>query len=74
MPVYYSQTNVFDEALNRIRFLYDTHKDIMVCMSGGKDSTVLFNLTMMVARERGRLPLKVFGPFWRPLDAQYGTI
>jgi predicted phosphoadenosine phosphosulfate sulfurtransferase len=31
----------------------------MVSVSGGKDSTVVYNLALQVARERGRLPLKV---------------
>lgn len=56
----YKENNVFDEALRRIRFLFDTHDDIIVSMSGGKDSTVLFNLALKVAKEKNRLPLKVF--------------
>lgn len=64
----YSENNVFDEALNRIRMLYDTHDDVIVSMSGGKDSTVLFHLALMVAKERGRLPLKVF---WLDQEAEW---
>lgn len=37
-------------------------------MSGGKDSTVLFHLALMVAQERGRLPLKVF---WLDQEAEW---
>lgn len=37
-------------------------------MSGGKDSTVLFHLALMVAEERGRLPLKVF---WLDQEAEW---
>lgn len=48
--------------------LFDTHDDIIVSMSGGKDSTVLFNLALMVAREKGRLPLKVF---WLDQEAEW---
>ena len=44
-------TNVFEEALNRIRFVFDNCDDIIVSMSGGKDSTVVFNLAMIVAKE-----------------------
>lgn len=64
----YKETTVFDEALSRINMLFDTHEDIVVCMSGGKDSTVLFNLALRVARERGRLPLKVF---WLDQEAEW---
>lgn len=64
----YSENNVYDEALKRIRMLYDYHDDVIVSMSGGKDSTVLFELTMQVARERGRLPLKVF---WLDQEAEW---
>ena len=64
----YKENNVFDEALERIRMLFDTHEDIIVCMSGGKDSTVLFELALMVAREKNRLPLKVF---WLDQEAEW---
>lgn len=64
----YKETNVFDEALNRIRMLFDNHEDVIVCMSGGKDSTVLFELALIVAKEKGRLPLKVF---WLDQEAEW---
>lgn len=66
--ILYLETNVFEEALNRIRFLFDNHDDVIVSMSGGKDSTVLFHLALMVAQERGRLPLKVF---WLDQEAEW---
>ena len=55
----YSAVNVFDAALARIRFLFAEFPNIVVGFSGGKDSTVVFNLALIVARELGRLPLKV---------------
>lgn len=55
----YLKNNVLEEALVRINWLFDEFENIVVNFSGGKDSTVVFNLTMQVARERGRLPLKV---------------
>lgn len=48
--------------------LFDTHEDIIVSMSGGKDSTVLFHLALMVAKEKDRLPLKVF---WIDQEAEW---
>ncbi len=53
----YLKQNVWDAALDRIRWLYDEFDHVQVCFSGGKDSTVLANLTVQVAREKGRLPV-----------------
>lgn len=64
----YTEKNVFEEALDRIRMLFDTHDDVIVSMSGGKDSTVLFNLALMVAKEKNRLPLKAF---WLDQEAEW---
>lgn len=64
----YKETNVFEEALKRINMIFDYHDDIIVDMSGGKDSTVVFNLTLRVARERNRLPLKVL---WLDQEAEW---
>lgn len=68
MPMIYKDTNVFEEALERIRFIYDNHDDVIVAMSGGKDSTVVFHLAMIVAKEKNRLPLKVF---WLDQEAEW---
>ena len=57
----YKEETVFEEALNRIRWIFDEHEDIIVSMSGGKDSTVVFNLALMVAKEKNRLPLEIYG-------------
>lgn len=64
----YKENNVFEEALDRIRFVYDNYDDVIVAMSGGKDSTVVFRLALMVAKERNRLPLKVF---WLDQEAEW---
>jgi predicted phosphoadenosine phosphosulfate sulfurtransferase len=50
----------FDAALERIRFLFDEFPVVVATISGGKDSTVIYNLALRVAREKGRLPLPVF--------------
>lgn len=67
---YYKEKSVFDEALDRIRFVFDECDDIIVSMSGGKDSAVLFELAMIVAKEKNRLPLKVF---WLDQEAEWNA-
>jgi predicted phosphoadenosine phosphosulfate sulfurtransferase len=49
-----SSMNVFDAALERMRWIFDEFDNkVMVSTSGGKDSTVTLELAAMVARERG---------------------
>jgi predicted phosphoadenosine phosphosulfate sulfurtransferase len=64
----YKANNVFDEAFERIEYLFNRHDDIIVSMSGGKDSTVLFNIALAVATKLNRLPLKVF---WLDQEAEW---
>lgn len=64
----YLPTNVFEEALNRIRFIFDNCDDVIISMSGGKDSTVVFQLALIIAKEKNRLPLKVF---WLDQEAEW---
>lgn len=60
--------DVFEAALDRIRWLYDEF-DNQVCVSssGGKDSTVCIELALIVAEERNALPLKVW---WLDQEAE----
>ena len=60
--------SVFEAARERISFVYDHCDDVIVSMSGGKDSTVMFEITRAIARERGRLPLKVY---WLDQEAEW---
>lgn len=55
----YSDKTVIESAKDRIRFLFDEFDKVVVNVSGGKDSTVLYHLARQVAEERGRLPLNV---------------
>ena len=55
----YSNTNVFDAALDRIRYVFDNHPNVYVSSSGGKDSTVVMELAFMIAKEKNKLPLNV---------------
>ena len=56
---YYQDKTVYEAALERIRFLYQEFEDVIVSFSGGKDSTVTLHMTLRVARELNRLPVKV---------------
>ena len=55
----YIEANVYEEALTRIRHIYDSFDKVVVSFSGGKDSTAVLNTALEVARERNRLPLEV---------------
>ena len=58
MKIYLSQ-NVYEAALDRMRWVFDEFPNVIAGVSGGKDSTVIFHLALQVAREKNRLPLKV---------------
>lgn len=51
--------DVLTLAYERIERTFDLHDHVAVSFSGGKDSTVVLNLALEVARRRGRLPLDV---------------
>lgn len=54
-----TKQNVWDAGLERIRYLFDEFDEVCVSFSGGKDSTVTLQLALIVAEEKGRLPLTV---------------
>ena len=55
----YLQQNVRDAAVERIAWAFDTFATVSVSVSGGKDSSVLFEMAYREA-ERRRRPLNVF--------------
>lgn len=68
----YKKENVYDAALNRIRRLFGEFPNVIVSVSGGKDSTVCLELTLIVARELNRLPLSVL---WIDQEVEWqGTV
>ncbi len=59
MSKIYLKQDVYDAALERIGRLFDAFDEVIVNVSGGKDSTVVLNLALRVAEQKGRLPLSV---------------
>lgn len=59
MAEYCTNRSVFDAALDRVRYCFDNFDEVIVNVSGGKDSTICLELAIMVAREKGKLPVKV---------------
>jgi len=59
MVAIYGDKTVFEIGLERIEYIFDEFKNVIVGFSGGKDSTVVLNLALQVAEKRGRLPLPV---------------
>jgi predicted phosphoadenosine phosphosulfate sulfurtransferase len=59
-PHYFLPGNVWDAALKRVRWVFEEFGGhVSVSSSGGKDSTIVLELALIVARERGELPLRV---------------
>lgn len=54
MVMIYGTANVYDEALKRIQLVYDEFENVVVFMSGGKDSAVLFEMASIVCEGLGR--------------------
>lgn len=49
-----------DLSLERLEFFFDTFDQHAVAFSGGKDSTACLNLALEVARDKKKLPLRVY--------------
>lgn len=56
----YTDENVCEAALNRIRFVYDEFDVVAVCYSGGKDSSCILDLALRISKERGIKKTPVF--------------
>ena len=64
----YLSSNVYDKALDRIDRIFDEFENVIVRVSGGKDSTVLLHLALKVAEARKRLPLPIY---WIDQEAEW---
>ena len=51
---HYNDIDVYQAALQRVNYIFDNFQKICVSFSTGKDSGVLLNIAIDVARERGR--------------------
>ena len=52
--IYNCDKNVLTAAKERISYIFDNFDNIVVSISGGKDSTVLAHLALTEAHKRGR--------------------
>lgn len=52
--IYLPDISVLDAARARVRWAFDRYARVVVCVSGGKDSTVLLDLACAEGRRRGR--------------------
>lgn len=59
--------SVLDAALQRLEWIFDTFSKVCLSFSGGKDSTVLFHLAAIVARQKN----KKFDVLFIDWEAQY---
>jgi len=55
----YGLTNVYEEAVKRISYILDEFEEVVISISGGKDSTVLFDIAYREAIKKGKV-IKVF--------------
>lgn len=53
------EENVYEMALQRTRYIFESFDKVVVSFSGGKDSTAVLNVALKVAKEKGKLPLEV---------------
>jgi len=70
MKIFKSETT-FDAGKRRIEWLFNEFDEVVVSFSGGKDSTVILNLALMVAEKLGRLPVKVM---WLDQEAEWQSV
>lgn len=68
MKKIYHQKNVHEAAIERINYVFDNFEKVCVSFSGGKDSGVVLNIAIDIARERGRK----LGVLFIDLEAFYG--
>ncbi len=68
MPKEYSNSNVYQQAKLRIHEVFKKFPKVYLAFSGGKDSTVMLDIAIRIAKKLGRVPLDVL---FIDLEAQY---
>lgn len=64
----YLNKNVHEAAVERYRYIYANFEHVCISFSNGKDSGVLLNLAIEVARDMGKLPVNIL---YIDMEAQY---
>ena len=65
----YMSCNVYEATQQRLRLIFEEFDNIYVSFSGGKDSSLLLNLTLDFRRKY--YPEKKIGVFHQDFEAQY---
>lgn len=65
----YLDINVYEAAQQRMKYIFDNFDNVMVALSGGKDSSVAFNLAYEYAKEHDQLDK--LGYYFLDYEAQY---
>lgn len=65
----YQNINVYEAYLQRMKFIFEEFENIFVSFSGGKDSSLLLNMTLDFAKKY--YPEKKIGVFHQDFEAQY---
>lgn len=68
MKYYNSNKNVYQAAVERFEYIFDEFDRVCVSFSNGKDSGVLLNLAIEVARRKDKLPVHAL---YIDMEAQY---
>ncbi|MHA1126792.1 MAG: DUF3440 domain-containing protein [Candidatus Heimdallarchaeota archaeon] len=64
----YLDIDVYTATKQRLSYIFEEFQKIYVSFSGGKDSSILLQMTLEIAREKNRLPIDVL---FIDLEAQY---
>lgn len=64
----YKDANVYDAAVSRFEYIFSEFDNVCISFSNGKDSGVLLNLAIEVARKMDKLPVTVL---YIDFEAQY---